>query len=541
MPLTLAEVEELRAESFADDMDIDMSRMALWSEDEAREYFLSGGENEPAACAPQKKFPPIAPPMKVSEPRSFADFDAVHMKPSKGDVFGLKIPFSAQMLKESGSAWLTTAFQTFGSISIQNSVTIIDIKPFYGGGAASKALLTVRYGLPDEEAADGPLQEKLFVKLPHPEDRKREKYLNACIYKGEGPEVAFAQRFYRRVPFKVPRTYFADRCDETTNFIIITEALNFSNLEQHPRGVRAALPPLQLERAHSKFHDHYLGTDPIEYYLVLMRKLGELAGWYKSDAAVAAEINRTFPTVYHNPIMGGSSGGASTKMVTMQLDGLERFVTNLAARLFPPDVADPKSFASFRVQFVHVVELADRFAAHLASDALYFAFGHQNLNIDNAYWWRDANGTLDAGLLDWANCAVTEVCQSLDSGLFSAGWGVLEKHKAALLSTFADAYENAGGPALPVAELELRLDMQLALSLTGQLGVPSQLYKSIKADQWPSVLSMSDDRVDGDTDAAFLMRAYLGNLIYRLTRWKRDGAYQKLCRWANVQPKPGAL
>ena len=43
MPLTEAQLKELRAENFADDVSIDMSKMNLWTEDQAREYFASGG------------------------------------------------------------------------------------------------------------------------------------------------------------------------------------------------------------------------------------------------------------------------------------------------------------------------------------------------------------------------------------------------------------------------------------------------------------------------------------------------------------------
>ena len=82
--------------------------------------------------------------------------------------------------------------------------------------------------------------------------------------------------------------------------------------------------------------------------------------------------------------------------------------------------------------------------------------------------------------------------------------------------------------------------MALALSLAGQLGVPPQLYRGIKVGEWPTVASMKgDERIDGDTDTAFLMRSYLGNLVYRLTRWKRDGVYRRLCAWAGVPPATG--
>lgn len=292
---------------------------------------------------------------------------------------------------------------------------------------------------------------------------------------------------------------------------------------------------MKLQRALSKFHDHYLGTDPSEYYYVLVRKLGALAGWYKaSGAALADEINQTFPTTYPAP------GGASIEQMAAQAKSLETFVTTAAPQCFPADVASAEAFSKFKNQLLHVATLWGRFAEHMASDPNFFAFAHANLNIDNAFWWRDASGALDAGVIDWAMCGVKEVTMSIDFCLFSAGWEVMEHHQAKLLQAFSEAYAAAGGPTLPLEELSIRFDMALALSLAGQLGVPPQLYRGIKSGEWPSVKSMKDDeRVDGDTDTAFLMRSYLGNLVYRLTRWKRDNVYRKLCAWAGVAAAAG--
>eukprot|EP00415_Alexandrium_ostenfeldii_P004687 UN4687 len=36
-------------------------------------------------------------------------------------------------------------------------------------------------------------------------------------------------------------------------------------------------------------------------------------------------------------------------------------------------------------------------------DLDYVALGHMNLNVDNAYFWRDDSGKLDCGVFDWGN------------------------------------------------------------------------------------------------------------------------------------------
>ena len=51
MPLTMAQLEDFRDEAMADDLDIDLERMSLWTEVQARSYFESGGEDVPAETA----------------------------------------------------------------------------------------------------------------------------------------------------------------------------------------------------------------------------------------------------------------------------------------------------------------------------------------------------------------------------------------------------------------------------------------------------------------------------------------------------------
>ena len=532
MPLTLEELEDIRSEHFADDLPIDLARMSLWSAADASQFFESGGTIAPQP--PKRQFPPVAPRKTTQAPmRSMADFEKVHLEVRAGDTYGLEFPFSAEMLIDErrwGSRWLTDAFRKSGAIAADNSVRFEEVVDFVGGGAASKAVLTVSYAKPDAS-----LHTRLFAKMPHVVERKREKYLNAVVYKSDGPEVTFAQKFASAAPVRCAQTYFADRNEATTNYILITECLEYASADEHPRGDDGRrLPPMQIQRAHNKFQDHHLGTDPSEYYFVLVRKLGRLGGWYKGSDEVARSLNAAVPTSYpeDNRV---ASGGA---MAAMQLNTFEEFVTKCAPKLFPADVSDAAYMARWRVQFEHIARLAPRLQKHLGSDPDYMAAGHWNLNIDNAFWWRDADGVLDCGLIDWAAFGIQEVTASLDMCLFSGGWAVQQTHQRDLLKAFADEYAAAGGPTLDVDELKLRLDLSLALSLGGQLGVVPMLYRGIPKDQWPTVASWRDGRIDADTGLAMLTRSYLCNLVYRMTRWKHDGVYARVCEWAGVAQAP---
>lgn len=239
MPLSQADLEDIQAEAMADDVAIDLATMSLWTRSQAEAYFESGGTDKPtvdvsdeAAPVVKKIFPPLAPPKEPTPLRNMSDFEKYQDTLKPGDTYKqLEFPYSSQMLRDEakfGSAWLTKAFRAFGSIAATNSVKITAVKEFHGGGAATKCILTVRYES-EEPHRDGPLQTMLFVKMPHGQANKREKYMCACMYRSDGPEVLVAQRYYNRLPVKAPRTYFADRCDLTTNFIIITECLEYAS------------------------------------------------------------------------------------------------------------------------------------------------------------------------------------------------------------------------------------------------------------------------------------------------------------------------
>ena len=117
-------------------------------------------------------------------------------------------------------------------------------QPCQGGGAAKKAFLTVRY------THDSPgLHTRLFCKFPHEEDLQQ-KYLVSCILCHDEPEVRWAQLLASKSPVAAPKTYFAEYCKETTNFMLITERIEFADEEMQPPGTAAAevLKPLQVGR-----------------------------------------------------------------------------------------------------------------------------------------------------------------------------------------------------------------------------------------------------------------------------------------------------
>ncbi len=484
------------------------------------------------ALAAFSPYPPLPAASAYSPPRSMADFDAHQERCLPGDSYGLEFPFTAAMLADEerfGSRFLTEAFRSFGSISASNAVRLVACAEFVGGGAASKAVLEVEYTEPSDA-----LHTRLFVKMPHGQARKREKYLCACILVQDAAEVTFAQRFVERVPMRAPRTYFADRSELSTNFILVSELLEFAPSSSQSRGEPARLPPYALHRAYSKQHDHHLGAGVrvAEFYEVMCAKLGQLAGWHKSDAALAAELHEAFPR-----FLLPSAVADPPNVLSAKCDALTEFVGAVAPQLFPPDVSSPAYLRDFREQFVHLMSFSSKIAARLSSDPDYVAFAHPNLNIDNAFWWRDERGGLDAGVIDWAAFGCREAGAALDMCLFACDHELMLSAQTSFLRAYASACRAAGGPTLDVDELKLRLDLTLALSMAGQTGIFGQIYQRVRKEAWSGVADRFDPRIDADDDAAFIVRAYAIGLVNRLTRFKRDRVYQTACAACGEAPR----
>ena len=106
MTLTLKQLQQIQADCFADDVDIELERMQSWSLEEANEYFASGGKMSPADNVPVT---PATAEVVAARPARFegswlvADMDSTLIRKERG-VFGTldESPVRGPLI-----AWLT--------------------------------------------------------------------------------------------------------------------------------------------------------------------------------------------------------------------------------------------------------------------------------------------------------------------------------------------------------------------------------------------------------------------------------------------------
>src|SRR5262249_51282694 len=118
----------------------------------------------------------------------------------------------------------------------------------------------------------------------------------------------------------------------------------------------------------------------------------------------------------------------------------------------------------------------------LAADPDYVALCHWNANVDNVWFWRDADGRLGCGLLDWGCVGQMNVAMAIWGAMCSAETDMWDRHLDTLLDGFVSEFHTAGGPALDTERLKHYLRAYvMVMGIAWLLDVPSYLLKTLPA------------------------------------------------------------
>jgi hypothetical protein len=365
-------------------------------------------------------------PAPVKEVLEYTTFARVHQQVSPGDTYGLAFPIDLEGLRQAGPAFLTAAFHASGVLPADNRVIrIVMLDKLNIRGASENGLLEVAY-----ERDEPGLSAKLFVKFP-PADVQH-KFGLLRLSNGE---IEFARLSgARALPVTVSRYYYGDYAVRTGNFILITERVPFG------------VDP--VEPAWRKGYDHEVPAVE-EHYEVLTRSLARLVGAHKrGDLGTDLEGMFPFATAARDfdPIADPEPG----------LDKLIDFIGRRAPRLFAPEVTRPEFLARWREDVLFGLAHKDDVLAYLLSDVDYTGLCHVNLNVDNAWFWRDGEGRLHAGLLDWGGAGQASLAQALSGMLMMP---IPERHIAVVnrvIDIFVEECAVQGCPPLDRAELHFQ-------------------------------------------------------------------------------------
>merc|ERR1712146_452677 len=92
---------------------------------------------------------------------------------------------------------------------------------------------------------------------------------------------------------------------------------------------------------------------------------------------------------------------------------------------------------AFKTKFTSTLMNLNAYAAESMyfrhSNQDYIALAHNNMNVDNAFFWRDDAGELDLGVLDWGAMGQMSVGHKLWWWLYCCEFDILTEHIDAYL------------------------------------------------------------------------------------------------------------
>mmetsp|Transcript_3478 Transcript_3478/g.12822 ORF Transcript_3478/g.12822 Transcript_3478/m.12822 type:complete len:520 (-) Transcript_3478:170-1729(-) len=488
---------------------------------------LAEQAEEESAKPPARK----PPKWKKVEPPQFQVTEMVERanKSIEGDYYGIKFPKDKEEILQMGPQWLTKAFHTSGVLGQDNAVTHIDdARGFVGGGAGLKCILRVRY------KQDSPhLHKELFVKLPH-KPGGSDRFFVSCMWNHDRPETIFNIWLEPFIPYKVPKMYFSDICAETTNFILITETIPWSD-----KGSKD-IKPGEIEPAYDKYMDWELPDGGPMYYHALCKALGKIAAYHKAGK-LHPQVDEMFPMPDINLIRQyfPPFDVAARKKANYDIDGLIKFLSQTAKDVFPTDVSDVQWLEQWKSEALHFMEYGSEVTLFCMGEGTsepkdYITFTHNNLQIDNAYFWRREDGTVEAGLLDWGVLACQPFASAVQGCISGADMEVLLEHREAFLETAVDSYLLYGGPKLNLERMVMMNNLQL---MSWACSIPAnvtQVLKHTKKNDWPEIKDWMDPRLLD----RFQTRTHCSQFKIALQLWRKAGLYNRFLEWLKAEGLP---
>lgn len=405
-----------------------------------------------------------------------------------GDQYGLPFPADPAALLSGGESFLTNAFRAAGAQDA-GVTSISAFQEIRGGSTGRKVALSVEY-----QGGGLGLHTDLFVKFSRDfDDPVRDRGKTQME-----PEVRFAT--LSRVPgfpIAVPSVVFADYDRRTGTGILITERIPF--------GFNG------IERQYHKCLDYDM-PDAVGHYRALLTALARLAGTY-GPGRLPGQLAVHFPLDVQAATVG--------ERTPLSADKLDRRVAQLAAfvdahrGLVPDDVRSPEFLARLREDVPRVAGHEHAVTRGLAADSDYVALCHWNANVDNAWFWREGDGVLRCGLLDWGCVGQMNMGMALWGAMSGAETSMWDQHLDELLHMFVAEVQRYGGPTLDPDRLRRHTLLYAAvMGVAWLLDVPALIHKRFGT---APPESRTDPRIRDDES----VRAPLQMLSNLLSLWRR--------------------
>lgn len=407
------------------------------------------------------------PPYKRYPPKQVKE---LLQQTSAGDCFGLPIPRTADQMQSDdfGAEWLTKAMHAAGTLPKDNQVTrVLRVAELNctgaskEGGAAMKAFIDVEYLKPDVE-----LHTELFAKYTW--DFSRDiSGIGMTMGQDDAVEVICNMRLLHLLPFRSPKCYFADISRENTSFIIINEAIPYTKDKGREFEPYEVLPGL------GKCQDHLL-THPMDYYFCCFRAMAQMGAWdylgvFDDVIGKAERYNEAQYLAATKPSRRPQTLKfleSARNTYDKELEKMVNFIKTWCPKIAAPELRDEATLKRVKAELIEMAPyFSDMSDYYQRSNSDFVGLAHVNLQVDNAWFWRDEYGDLDCGVLDWGGISRQPFAAKFAGCVSGADSDILLAHIEGLCQCFCDEYHRCGGPKLPVKELLLRFHLNYITNL----------------------------------------------------------------------------
>ncbi|WP_439135133.1 hypothetical protein [Pseudomaricurvus sp.] len=409
-----------------------------------------------------------------------------------GDHLGLQMPAHTEAFIKGGPEFLTQAFQASGILPNDNCVTdVTGFQEISGGSTGRKLIVSVDYEKPSPE-----LHNDLFVKFSRDFD---DVHRDAAKTQME-LEVLFALLSRDPgFPIAVPTCYYSDYHHQSGTGILITQRI--------PYGFHG------VEKLYPKCLDYQM-PEPLNHYKALITALARLSGAHKAGR-LSSVVEEYFPFEPEKLSVSQRKPYTPEKICEKVVQYAQ--FSHDYPQILPKNIRSEAFIARIKEEAPKFQALEAVAKKILQSDSELTALCHWNAHVDNAWFWRDASGPLECGLMDWGNASQMNLAMAIWGCLSAAELTIWDNHLDELLELFAEEYKQAGGGTIDLQKLNLHLKIYVGMmGLAWMLDAPKLILAKVPD------LNHVDDRLDPRIQRSERGRSQLLIMSVFLNFWQKQ-------------------
>mmetsp|Transcript_20043 Transcript_20043/g.37694 ORF Transcript_20043/g.37694 Transcript_20043/m.37694 type:complete len:201 (+) Transcript_20043:1117-1719(+) len=139
----------------------------------------------------------------------------------------------------------------------------------------------------------------------------------------------------------------------------------------------------------------------------------------------------------------------------------------------------------------------------------YISLAHSNMNVDNAYFWRNEKDELELGVFDWGGMGARSLGFKLWWWLYCGDFEVLDANMDKYLDCYVSSYAEAGGPTLDKEVLRMMFILAALTQMFGLLAAIGQIYRMCPKKDFPSIKDRYDKRIGENINGKSTIRLYI--------------------------------